>query len=178
RYVERGLVAGRRPRVAGDHGPVGDQDEESHRERREQRGQLQPQPARREAAAEELELRPPAATEGDQGTKEPALIHLGDQLPAVGGVAEEPERQEDPDRDAHDDPEDEQPLADDLGDLVEALSREVPRQDQPRRPEPRAEDAEGREVPVRHLAAAGYERREGANQPDEAADQDRPAAVT
>src|SRR5262249_51643454 len=40
------------------------------------------------------------------------------------------------------------------------------------------EDAEGREVPVRHLAAAGYERREGANQPDEAADQDRPAAVT
>ena len=42
---------------------------------------------------------------------------------------------------------------------------------------PGAEDAVGREVPVGHLAAAGDERRQRADQADEAADQDRLAAV-
>ena len=69
------------------------------------------------------------------------------------------------------------PLPTILVTVLEALREEVAEQDQARRPEPGPEDAEGREVPVGQPAAAGDERRQRADQADEAADQDRPAPV-
>src|SRR5204862_3674874 len=76
-----------------------------------------------------------------------------------------------------DDREHGQPLADPFRHRVQALGSEVADQDQRRRPQTGAEDAEGSELPVAHPAAAGDERREGADEADEPADQDRPAAV-
>ena len=54
---------------------------------------------------------------------------------------------------------------------------EVAEQREGRRPQPGAEHAVGQERPVRHPRAAGDERRQRADQADEAPDQDRLAAV-
>src|SRR5680860_1406323 len=64
-----------------------------------------------------------------------------------------------------------------LGGGVDAAREEVADQDVGAGPEPGAEDAVGDEGAVAHLRAAGDERRQGADDADPAADEDRLAAV-
>ena len=63
-------------------------------------------------------------------------------------------------------------------DGVDVLRGEVAEQREQRRPHPRAEDAVRRELPVGHPRAAGDERGQRPDEADEAADQDRLAAVS
>src|SRR5215207_3579213 len=81
------------------------------------------------------------------------------------------------DHEPDDDPEHDQPRADRLGHGVETLGREVAGEDEGDSPEPGAEDAERGEGRVAHPAGSRDEWRERPYQADEAADQDRLAAV-
>src|SRR4051812_23405295 len=55
--------------------------------------------------------------------------------------------------------------------------KQVAHERERRRPDPRAEDAPGKERPQRHAGRAVEERRDGAHDPDEPADEDRPRPV-
>src|SRR5262249_14119531 len=139
--------------------------------------QLQAQAPGGQPATEELELRAEPPPELDDGAQIGPLLHLGHDLPAVLRLAEEAEAEEEGDDDADDDREHDESRPHRLGHRVEALRGEVAREDQPGRPEARAEDAVRRELSIAHAAAAGDERREGPDQADETPDQDRLAAV-
>src|SRR5262249_676713 len=143
------------PGIARDHRPIRDQDEEPHRQRRQQAGELEAEAARREPAPQKIELRAQSPPQLKDGPQIGALLHLRNDLASVLGLAEEAEREEERDTDAHHDREDEEAGPDRLGDGVEALGGEVPDEDQARRPKARAEDAERGELAVAHIAAAG-----------------------
>ena len=145
---------------------------------RHQRGELEPEGAARgDPVPEELELGPEAAAEHDQ--------------PAGGGVGLHPAHRRAPvrrDRGSGgegDEPttttisvaEQEGALAGVLGGALDAAREEVAEEDVGAGPEPGAEDAVGDEGAVAHPRAAGDEGREGADEADEAADEDRLAAV-
>ena len=77
----------------------------------------------------------------------------------------------------HRHPEPEDRLADDVRHLVERAPEDVAERAEERRPQPAADDAVRDEAPVGQPRGAGDERRERPHQSDEAADQDRLAAV-
>src|SRR5581483_1513223 len=174
---ERGVIARRRPRVGRHDRPVGDQREGADREGGQKRRELQAQAAGAQAGGDEAARGLEPARERQERARRRVRLEPLAKPAAVGGLAQEADGQDDGDDHRDRDPEDEAPLAGELRGAVEALRGEVADQGEGRRPEAGAEDAEGDELAVAHARAAGHERRQRPHEADEAADQDRLAAV-
>src|SRR3954454_6929419 len=95
----------------------------------------------------------------------------------LGGVLQPLVEVPDADPDRRDHAESERGATGDLRDLVERAPEDVADQAEGRAPEPGAHDAVGQEAAVGHPRGAGDERRERADEPEEAADHDRLAAM-
>ena len=156
---------------------VAEEDEQRHRQGGHQGRELEPEAPRRQPPGDEAQLRLDPPRDDDDRPGEPVSLHPRDQPAAVVGLAQEAHRHHGADDHGDGDPEDQRRAARDLGRLVEALGEEVAEQRERCRPQPGAEDAVGDERPVAHPRAAGDERRQRANEADEATDQDRLAAV-
>src|SRR5215211_582734 len=170
---ERRLVPGRRPRVPGDDRRVRDQHEDRDGENRENPRELQPQVARRDPMPKEPRLRLHPAPERDQRPQRLAPLHPRDHRRALARIAEHPGQKHDRDDREDDRREQEQPLANRVRQLVDALREEVAQQDEPRRPEPGPQHAVREERAVPHPRATSDERRHRAHEADEPSDQDR-----
>ncbi len=113
----------------------------------------------------------------DQPARRPHSLELADQLHPVLRHPQVADGEDDADRDGDQCAEQEGAAAGVLRRLVDAAREEVADQDVGARPDSRAEDAVRHEAAVSHARTAGDERRQRPHQADEAADQDRLAAM-
>src|SRR3954452_18424561 len=174
--VER-LVAGRRLRPAPAHDRcIADEHEQPHGRDREGGGQLDPEHARREPIADEAKRRPQDSPHGIDHVPQHGREH-GLALDPCAKLVAAAVRRDHAEDQRDEDAEHERGPAGDPCDLLERAIEEVADQDVHGRPQARAEDAVRDEVAIAHPRRAGDERRHRPDETDEAADQDRLAAV-
>ena len=156
---------------------VGDEHEGRDRERGHQAGELEPEAAGSQPRPDETGLRAQAAAEREQRAQSRDRVHAPDQRGTVLGHPQIADREHDRDHHPDDEAEHKQAPARQLCCPVDVLRDQVAEQGEPGRPETCTEDAVRQEGRVAHSRAAGDERGEGADEADEAPDQDRLAAV-